>query len=1235
MTMQPTHNNHQEFNINNPDLEQTESTYSNFIDIIRSETNCSDSDIVYQEALAVINSLKNNRTPKLDFSSVISKHINPSHQEKIQKAYHNVILRPLTEHLNPENYWDILKDPEVCEKLLALVTLVDILPLAIALSYVAPSERAQYIKNHTQWSFAAITNANIIPKEKQKEMAERIISNGKNFREIGTMVVSLGKLESIKKQDYWSLAEQIMKKERAGKTYLYASKIPGLSAQELQIMSDHYISSGNPEMVHHFIDHLDPAKLGDHISTFIDQCISLGNNTSFTLLHHSQKLSPHMSEQQREAIVDQVLKSDELPEIIPELKHLDIPETKHSEIFDALQKNKFVRKSMLARAALSLKGIGNDKLFEAISNYVRILIDSDYCNLEELLNYFNETQQQEIAKRMITKGCTAELFDNRQYFNKIKPNTAKTFIDIAIKQNPNNIEEVFDYFDNFTEIDPDETFELAKLFAKHYTRSRKTLIRSLNEKLPSLTHEQWKEIIQILEDRGSYGVQAIFHHFSFVSQKISVEIGEYTRKLLIKGDARSAVTLAMEIIKDPNNPLYTSFLKQMEKEMPFTFPDILKEKNTLIREANLNYALAFYNEWEAGNSKPDEQKDYELLLQDLLNLPSPQLKFYISPLLIVKNVKLPTEEINTKPISEYFKGTEGFKTLTKEQRTMLNRLINAKTPEKRKQILKKAEKNKLTSLNKAKTPEEKERILKKTKDLPEDLLKELDLRLRIASLKKYLHIILENALKDAAPEALMSLAKNSRIYRDSQVQISFITLIQNLTKSTIKKETLNLLFSPWEKELKNNLSGFKDFLNKINATLSLEQFIGEVGQESKLSDIEYKDKTIKDLSREVDIINKKTVMEQLEIKEETTDSKKYFETLGNKKIFRNSTTIVSYLASLTKTTTTAHYIEKALSALKLFAQSVYNGTWNELRQKPEHAPVYNSIKNSHKTFAESWSKSKVFNVNEFIDSSETEKKDIDPKQFLEEKLVNFQHFNDTAKLQKILPWLKGETEQPLKGDNKLETALIEFAKADSNQTKLSALDEAILWLTNNEPKSELINDINTLKTRLKLSNQMSIEGCTVEFTKNPFDFLAQGTEIQGSCQRVNGSANLNSGLATRLISEDSGLMVVKDPQGKMVGRIVVRLMQDDNGNPVIFVEKSYINPGYEWAETALEKAISTMGNEHWKIPVISERSGDPFAGKATYPGNGYPDYVDCESRGIVDEAYSLSNLCYFPGTKTR
>ena len=138
------------------------------------------------------------------------------------------------------------------------------------------------------------------------------------------------------------------------------------------------------------------------------------------------------------------------------------------------------------------------------------------------------------------------------------------------------------------------------------------------------------------------------------------------------------------------------------------------------------------------------------------------------------------------------------------------------------------------------------------------------------------------------------------------------------------------------------------------------------------------------------------------------------------------------------------------------------------------------------------------------------------------------------------------------------------------------------------PIPEFQNDIRALQTKaLKLT---SYKGYEILDTDHPNDLLLLGTEVAGSCQRVDGSADLNKGLLAYLLDGKHRAIVIVSPSGEIVARSLLRLLLDEKtGQAILFQEVVYPKN----TTTDLRKALQDMAikrAEILNVPLVASES---------------------------------------------
>ena len=153
------------------------------------------------------------------------------------------------------------------------------------------------------------------------------------------------------------------------------------------------------------------------------------------------------------------------------------------------------------------------------------------------------------------------------------------------------------------------------------------------------------------------------------------------------------------------------------------------------------------------------------------------------------------------------------------------------------------------------------------------------------------------------------------------------------------------------------------------------------------------------------------------------------------------------------------------------------------------------------------------------------------------------------------------------------------------------------------------------------------------FTDDHQDLLRMGSDVRGSCQRVDGEAYLNRGLIGNVMDGKQKICVLKNEEGKIVGRAILRLMSTSDlaagDSPCLLMEKIYpvtLRAGEEKAildfaiaqakRLGLPLAISTDVTPPAALPAMG-------AGQILYSGAlAYPVYCDALN-GMQEQGFKI------------
>lgn len=180
----------------------------------------------------------------------------------------------------------------------------------------------------------------------------------------------------------------------------------------------------------------------------------------------------------------------------------------------------------------------------------------------------------------------------------------------------------------------------------------------------------------------------------------------------------------------------------------------------------------------------------------------------------------------------------------------------------------------------------------------------------------------------------------------------------------------------------------------------------------------------------------------------------------------------------------------------------------------------------------------------------------------------------------------------------------------------------------NEFKNDLVGWINGMEDKSKAAPK-TYEGWTCGISDEPCDLLLCGTEVENSCQRVDGTANLNKCLLAYICDGKNKLIAIKNKEGSLQARAILRLLVDREGRPALFMEGIYpriVSKSLKDAlvATAMQEA-NRLGLQLYAVQLpqyIDENS--PIATLSSTGGIAPFEYNDA-SEGLTGSAFTISN----------
>jgi ankyrin repeat protein len=185
------------------------------------------------------------------------------------------------------------------------------------------------------------------------------------------------------------------------------------------------------------------------------------------------------------------------------------------------------------------------------------------------------------------------------------------------------------------------------------------------------------------------------------------------------------------------------------------------------------------------------------------------------------------------------------------------------------------------------------------------------------------------------------------------------------------------------------------------------------------------------------------------------------------------------------------------------------------------------------------------------------------KKFLEDKIVTDRHLEGLIRdgLFEIDP------------KECLDLNLIERKLLDLKEVEDKDLLESFIELKDllKDLDCEFKNDLQSVIEQLTIKARRHKTYDLID-SDDPFDIFLSGTDVLGSCMRIDGDPKLNQALMGYLLDGKIRILVIKDPDTEMlVARAFIKLLLDDSNHPQLFFERVYGDIRFESDLVALAK----------------------------------------------------------------
>ena len=351
--------------------------------------------------------------------------------------------------------------------------------------------------------------------------------------------------------------------------------------------------------------------------------------------------------------------------------------------------------------------------------------------------------------------------------------------------------------------------------------------------------------------------------------------------------------------------------------------------------------------------------------------------------------------------------------------------------------------------------------------------------------------------------------------------------------------------------------------------------------------------------------------------------------------------IIIYAAKLA--TLTGSEKTDALGCLASCVEGLLEGTFLKKRYDLEASLHLKTVFGNNPELLKEWKKGEKLDFVEFLKECDPENSGIDFRQFFNFKIINDKHLNpelvphlrDLLLGEKTLGNAKADIETEIQtcSPNSEKFSLLSIqanciALMDDKltvQAKKSLVTKISSDLKNLQNADEFRNDLRAISQGLQNQSQLeeSYEGYTIEDTDDFEDLFLSGTEVPGSCQRIDAAVVNNKCLMAIVLDGKNRLLEIKNKERKIVARNIIRIMPDGTTS-VLFLERNYpfLVPKFS---NALE-AFAKVRAEKLGLTLLSKEvgKGPAFPRQVQSLGSLAPfEYTDAGG-GVTDGIFPIT-----------
>ncbi len=366
--------------------------------------------------------------------------------------------------------------------------------------------------------------------------------------------------------------------------------------------------------------------------------------------------------------------------------------------------------------------------------------------------------------------------------------------------------------------------------------------------------------------------------------------------------------------------------------------------------------------------------------------------------------------------------------------------------------------------------------------------------------------------------------------------------------------------------------------------------------------------------------------------------------------FRSKDAIFTYAATIERLPPYEKELCKPI--LQSYVQGIFDGSFKERRYEKKNNPHLQEVFKDP-TLEELWKKGAEYSLESFLSEDKgsfKEDKSIDFLAFFIEKIMRDRHFSKDSipyvadvlenaisleeSLKKVKEAIKSSENGAKVVNLGIQEKMLQLMEPDiSSEDTIRILKNLICRLSRINPEVELINDLEgklaTLKEVATNRPQQLYDDWKVVDTDDPALLLVLGSEVSGSCQRVDRDPHISKCLLGYLMDGKNRVVAVVNDKGEIQARCILRLLWDKKSScPILLQDRIYSQAQCPTQIVDVLNQACLKRARELNLTLLSEKPGNKVYPNPVHSlGSMAPfEYVDADELGVTEGQWFLESV---------